>query len=57
MKKLQSFLKASSTPFKRSRMKLFAKIVSGSQPLTIFTKSSILNVWKDSEYTSAFRVF
>ena len=54
---MQSFLKAYSTPFKRSKMNLFTKIVKGSQPLAVFTKSSILDVWKDSEYASAFWVF
>ena len=33
-------------------MKLFAKIVNGLQPLTIFAKPSILGVWQDSESTS-----
>ena len=33
-----------------SKIKLFVKIVNGFQPLTIFVKSSILNVWQASEY-------
>ena len=33
-------------------MELFAKIVSGFRPLTVFTKTSILNVWQGSKYTS-----
>ena len=32
-----------------SKMELFVKML---QPLTIFTKSSILDVWLDSEYVS-----
>ena len=32
-------------------MELFAKLVSGSQQLTIFAKSSILDVWVGSECT------
>ena len=35
-----------------SKMKLFAKIVSGWKPLTFFVNSSILDVWKASEYAS-----
>ena len=31
-------------------MKLFAKIVNGSELLIIFAKNTILDVWKDSEY-------
>ena len=34
-------------------MDLLAKIVKGSQPLTVFAKSSILDVWMASEYASA----
>ena len=33
-------------------MELLVKIESGFQPMTIFTKSSILEVWKGSEYAS-----
>ena len=33
-------------------MERFAQIVDGFQSLTIFTKRSILDVWKDSEYAS-----
>ena len=35
-------------------MKLFAKIIKGSQPLTIFAKPSTLDVWQGSEYASQF---
>ena len=30
----------------------FWEIVNGQKPLSIFTKRSILNVWKGSEYTT-----
>ena len=33
-------------------MELFAKVVNDFQPLTIFAKSYILDVWLDSEYAS-----
>ena len=35
-------------------MELFAKIINDQQPLTIFAKSSNLNVWQDSEYICSF---
>ena len=34
-------------------MEHFAKIVNGFQPLTMFAKSSILNIWLSFEYTTA----
>ena len=34
----------------------FAKIVDDFQPLTIFTKSSILDVWQGPEYVSSFYI-
>ena len=37
----RSFLEPSQT----SKMELFAKRVNGFQPLTIFAKSSILDIW------------
>ena len=36
-----------------SKMKLFAKIVNCRKPLTIFAKSSFLDVWLGSEYPTA----
>ena len=33
-------------------MKLFVKLVNGFQPLTVFEKSFILDVWEGSEYAS-----
>ena len=33
-------------------MKRLAKIVNGFQPLTIFAKRSILDIWQSSEYSS-----
>ena len=38
-------------------MKLFAKIFSGCQPLSIFAKSSILDVWLHSKCASAFAIY
>ena len=35
-----------------SKIELFAKIVNSLKPLTIFAKSSMLDVWFDFEYTS-----
>ena len=36
----------------RSKMEPFVKIVNGFQPLTNFAKTSISEVWQDSEYAS-----
>ena len=33
-------------------MKIFAEIVDGFQPLTLFAKSSNLDIWLDCEYAS-----
>ena len=33
-------------------MERFPKIVNGFQPLIIFAKCSILDIWQDSEYAS-----
>ena len=33
-------------------MELFAKIVKNENPFTIFVKTSILDVWQGSEYSS-----
>ena len=46
--KSEAYTKLSQT----SKIELFAKIVSGSQLLTISVKSSILDVWQGSEWTS-----
>ena len=37
-------------------MEIFAKIVNGLQPLTIFVKNSILDVWPGYEYASVVHV-
>ena len=37
-----------------SKMELFVKMDKGCSTLTIFEKSSILDVWLCSEYTSEF---
>ena len=34
-------------------MERFEKIIEGFEPLSIFAKRSILNVWQGSEYASA----
>ena len=41
-----------SVVYQTAKMERFAQIVDGFQSLTIFTKRSILDVWKDSEYAS-----
>ena len=53
----RSSLKAYSEPSQTTKMELFAKIVKGFKPLTIFAINLILNVRLDSEYTSAFITF
>ena len=40
-----------SQPCQTSNMERFAKIANGFQPLTIFAKHSILDVWQSSENT------
>ena len=40
-----------------SKMERFAKTVSSFQPLTIFTKRSISDVWQGSEYVSDISTF
>ena len=35
------------------KLEPFAKIVNGQQPLAIFTKHSIFDVWLSSEYAAA----
>ena len=39
---------AYSEPYQTSKMELFAKIVNDFQPLTIFAKSSVVDVWQGS---------
>ena len=39
-------------PSQTSKMELYVKIINGFHPLTIFTKSSVLEFWQDSKYTS-----
>ena len=45
-------VKAYSESRQGSEMEFFAKKVNGSHPLTLFAKSSILDVWQVSEYAS-----
>ena len=41
--------------YRTFKMVLFIKMVTGFQPLTIFAKSSILDVWQASAYVSALK--
>ena len=43
---------AYSEPSRTSTMELFMKIVNGLNPWTIFPKSSILDIWRGSEYAT-----
>ena len=45
-------VEAYSGPYQPSKMKFFVKIVNDFQQSTIFTKSSIVDVWQGSEYAS-----
>ena len=45
---------AYSEPCQTSKSEYFAKINNDQKPLTIFTKCSILDVCRGSQYTSAF---
>ena len=45
---------ACSEPCQLSKMKCFTKMLNGFQPLSIFAKRSILDVWQGSEYVCAF---
>ena len=46
-----------SKPCQASKMERFAKTVSSFQPLTIFTKRFISDVWQGSEYVSDISTF
>ena len=48
-------LQKSSEPWQTPKMKLFTKIVNSFQLITIFAKSTIIDVWQYSEYSSVFR--
>ena len=50
---LVTYPEAYSEPCQISKIKSFEKIINGSQPSTIFTKISILDVWQGSEYAFA----
>ena len=43
---------AYSEPCQTSKMEVFEKITNGFSFLVIFAKSSILDVWQDSEFAS-----
>ena len=51
-KHLLKLLVAILLPSQASKMEQFVKIVNGIKLLTVFTKSSILDVWMGSKYTS-----
>ena len=48
---------AHSEPYQISKTTLFAEIVNGWKPFTIFVKSSILDIWLVHEYTFVCSVF
>ena len=48
---------ACSEPYQTSKTKLFAETVNSWKPLTILVKSSILDVWLGSEYTTVCCIF
>ena len=50
MVKSQRLTEGSSEPNPTSKIKLFAKIVNGFSPSTVFIKSSILDVGQGFEY-------
>ena len=52
MKQTLSYIygKVYSEPCEISKIELYEKIVNGEKPLTIFSKSSILNVWLAFHY-------
>lgn len=52
--KRYSFLEAYSECNRTSKKELVAKMFHGCNPVTVSATSSILDVWVDSEYTSAF---
>ena len=49
---LEANLEAYSETYQTSKIEVFTKIVNGFSFLTIFTKSSILDIWQDSEFAS-----
>ena len=51
-KHLLKLLVAILQPSQASKMEQFVKIVHGIKLLTVFTKSSLLDVWMGSKYTS-----
>ena len=50
MRVSETYSEASQAP----KMELFAKILEGFQPLTVFEKNSVLDVWLGSEYASEY---
>ena len=47
---LQMYIRIIFRTLSKCKVELFVKIVNGFQPLTILSKSSIFDVWLNSEY-------
>ena len=50
-----TYSEAQSELSQTSQMKFFANVINGRNPLIIFAKSSILDVWLGSKYVSVLR--
>ena len=51
---MKDVIEAYLEPLQTSKLELFAKIVNGFKPLTVFSKSSILDVSSGSKYASGY---
>ena len=49
---VKRWFKAYSEHCQTSKMERFENIIEGFEPLTVFAKRSILDVWQGSEYAS-----
>ena len=56
-KLLLELLVAFLEPDQKYEFELFVEVVNGIKLLIIFTKSSVLDVWMGSKYTSTFRKY
>ena len=56
VKEFNNITEAHSEPSKTFNMEAFLKIINGWKLLTISVKTSPLDVWQGSEYTSALRI-
>ena len=54
---LPQYTQAHSKPSQTSRIELFARIVNGFKPRTIFTETSILDVWLGCQCGSDMRQY